>query len=132
MHNGYKNSLEKYASFEKRLCLIEKLLLKDKNKDTIDAEVEENMSSQYKILQDMVNNNKDSLTKIEVLLEEIKNNNKNESSKHSSLQESERKRCKWWNRGYCKFKQSCPYLHPKEICITEECLDKGCKKSKKS
>ena len=43
-------------------------------------------------------------------------------------QKSERKRCKWWNRGYCKFKQSCPYLHPKEICIEEQCLKKECEK----
>ena len=43
-------------------------------------------------------------------------------------QESENKRCKWWNRGYCKFKQSCPYLHPKKICIEEQCLNKECKK----
>ena len=97
---------------EKRLDKIEELLSIDKDSVTSDAQVE------YRILQDLVNNNKDALTKIEVDLQEIKNNKKkDESSEHSELQESDRKRYKWWNRGYCKLKESCPFLHPKAICI---------------
>ena len=27
-----------------------------------------------------------------------------------------RKRCRYYNRGYCKYKQKCRYFHPKQIC----------------
>ena len=26
------------------------------------------------------------------------------------------KKCRYFNRGYCKYKHNCKYLHPKEIC----------------
>ena len=28
----------------------------------------------------------------------------------------EPRRCKWWNRGYCREKEKCSFLHPKEDC----------------
>ena len=38
------------------------------------------------------------------------------------------KNINFFNRGYCKFKESCPLFHPKEICIEEKCLNQECKK----
>ena len=72
----------------------------------------------------MISNNKESLTQIEDDLKNIKNNKKDESLP----KESDTKRCNFFNRGYCKLKQSCPLLHPKVICVEEKCLNKECKK----
>ena len=34
------------------------------------------------------------------------------------------KRCKWWNRGYCRESINCPYSHPQEDC--NQYLQGGC------
>ena len=94
---------------------------------TVDSDMK-TWEDQFKILESRITENKDTLTKIEVDFEDIKNIKKDESSKQSFVQENDQKRCKWWNRGYCKFKQQCPFLHPKEICIEEKCVNKDCQK----
>ena len=40
----------------------------------------------------------------------------------------EKRRCKFWNAGYCKLKKACPFLHPENICSEIKCVDKTCKK----
>ena len=45
-------------------------------------------------------------------------------------EEKETKRCKWWNRGYCKEKNSCTFVHEKEDCkdhLNGSCTNRGCK-----
>ena len=39
------------------------------------------------------------------------------------------KRCKWWNRGYCREKGECRYSHPKDDCedhLKGSCITKRC------
>ena len=41
-----------------------------------------------------------------------------------------RKRCKWWNRGFCREKESCAFAHKKEDCeehLKGRCTKKDCK-----
>ena len=33
-----------------------------------------------------------------------------------SQNQNKAKRCKWWNRGFCREKEGCSYDHPKEAC----------------
>ena len=39
----------------------------------------------------------------------------------------ERKKCRYFNYGYCKYKEKCRFLHPESICNLEgSCEGKGC------
>ena len=41
----------------------------------------------------------------------------------------ERRRCKWWNRGYCREKKGCLFAHPREDCqdhLKGGCNNRGC------
>jgi hypothetical protein len=43
--------------------------------------------------------------------------------------EKDRRRCKWWNRGYCREKDSCSYSHPTGDCaehLQGRCTRRGC------
>ena len=121
MHNAYKILVEKSAAFDKRLNEIEKLLSKDE-----EIEVNENMSSQYKVLEEMINDNKEVINKIEGDIKSIENLKAGQSPKH--FHENNGKKCKFFIVGYCKFKESCPYEHPEEICPEEKCENKSCGK----
>ena len=35
-------------------------------------------------------------------------------------------KCKYFNPGYCKFKDNCKKMHPKMDCLQTLCLDKSC------
>ena len=51
------------------------------------------------------------------------NEEEKEKEKHTT------KRCKWWNRGYCREKGGCLYSHPKYDCedhLKGSCTTKGC------
>ena len=44
-------------------------------------------------------------------------------------EKTEKRRCKWWNRGFCREKEKCPFLHPKEDCqdhMQGRCILRGC------
>ena len=111
---------EQVKRFEKRLNTIEERMFKniesesEQNHEQILSE-DPNMLNKFKLLEEIVYATKEAMNNIENVSKNIE-------------QESEKKRCKWWNRGYCKFKQSCPYLHPKAICIEEQCSNKECEK----
>ena len=104
---------EKVKKYEKRLNTFEEIFSKKKqSKSKVGAE----QSDQYKLLEEIVNSNKEHLNKI---LDEVKDveNGKNYERK-----------CKFWNSGYCKFKKDCQFLHPEVICSEAICLEKSCKK----
>ena len=37
-------------------------------------------------------------------------------------------KCKYFNSGYCKYKEKCRFRHPAEECTIEKCSSKGCMK----
>ena len=67
------------------------------------------------------------LTKVKTTKSEVETSDKVETEstrcKHKATNEDQnvdkavvRKRCRYYNRGYCKFKSKCRYIHPKETC----------------
>ena len=36
------------------------------------------------------------------------------------------RKCKFYNSGFCRYKDECFFIHPKTICIEEACRDKNC------
>ena len=41
----------------------------------------------------------------------------------------ESKRCKWWNRGFCRVREKCSFSHVKGDCqehLADGCTTKGC------
>ena len=128
MYSTFKKLVEKVKLFEERLVKVETEQEKDcvLTKPLKDQTI--NMNNTYNILEEMISTNKESLTKIEDDLKLIKNNKKDESSRQSFPKESKIKRCNFFNRGYCKFKENCPLFHPKEICSEKQCLNKECMK----
>ena len=41
----------------------------------------------------------------------------------------EHRRCKWWNRGFCRDREGCAFNHPQEDCqdhLKERCTTMGC------
>ena len=60
----------------------------------------------------------------------------NEAKKAAGIQSDEKevrittvKRCKWWNRGFCRDKESCSFSHPLDDChdhLNGGCISRGC------
>ena len=45
------------------------------------------------------------------------------------IEVKEKKRCKWWNRGFCREREKCSFLHDREECqehLSGGCTSKGC------
>ena len=93
---------EMVKKLEKRLQTIEERIFKN-----IESETEKNDEQKTdpnmikKLIEEIVHANKEALNIIENVPKNVE-------------QETDKKRCKWWNRGYCKFKQSCPFFSPKD------------------
>ena len=52
-----------------------------------------------------------------------------DEEKLKELEVKETRRCKWWNRGFCRDRKGCSFNHPKEDCpdhIRDKCINKGC------
>ena len=60
----------------------------------------------------------------------VNKNNKDKETKANNENKpvSKNKICKFYNRGYCKFKMLCSFIHPKTKCTMENCKDKLCEK----
>ena len=37
-------------------------------------------------------------------------------------------KCKYYNKGFCKYREECNYFHPKDVCQEVNCNNKKCKK----
>ena len=122
---------EKVKKGEKRLNTIEELLSKNKKSEGevggIDNILNDDKESifRYKQLEELINTNKDALTKIEVDLKQVAEELKSSSGENDL---KDKRRCKFWNAGYCKLRNFCTFLHPEIICKETKCVDKFCKK----
>ena len=118
---SFKAISENFTKLEKRLETIEEFFSMNKQSEII---------SQNKLLEEMVNTNKDSIIKIEVNLKEVDKELKISTLKSSSTKNNlkDERRCKFWNAGYCKLNKTCPFSHPVIICSESKCTDKTCKK----
>ena len=77
--------------------------------------------------------NSESISRIEAEMKEIKNKRILQSKEKDTEQgkEIEVKRCRYFNKGYCKYEKKCRYFHTVEICKVYlkdgKCNVKGCK-----
>ena len=84
--------------------------------------------------------NSENLKRIDSEIKEMKNRiiatpNPREEDMDEGKEAEERnlaiKKCRYFNRGYCKYKSRCKYFHPQQICQdhleTLDCELKGCK-----
>ena len=86
--------------------------IKSENKIT---ELNNDVTTLYSIikkLNDKVNHNKNSI---------------NASDEQSKENTESTKICSFFNRGYCRSKSSCLFIHPKKHCTITKCTGKGCK-----
>ena len=137
--NAVKNLNERVLAIEQKIVdgkieeikdiidsqtIIDELLVKNSN----------DIESMKKVKGDNDDAIKNLATKIEVLDEEIKKRTK-ELNQHNDKEKVEqivdRKIvCKYYNRGYCRRKSWCWFLHPKDICRkylkNGKCSDKDC------
>ena len=54
---------------------------------------------------------------------ESKNKPVNRKNDESVESVQNKRRCHYWNDGYCRSKSSCLYLHPKTLCEDEKCVE---------
>ena len=107
-------------------------VLEEKENRSQSDEIQEIVKSQ-KTLEEIITTNAIAIKRID---EEIKkcqtNKEKIESSKDETNKvENEEKKCRYFNRGHCKFKLECKFLHPTDICKThlegKKCNQNLCK-----
>ena len=83
--------------------------------------------------------NIESIIRIDKEMEEMKNSgfgsqssrgNHTEEVKGASEKGIVTKKCRYYDKGYCKYASKCRYSHPKEMCRTykesKRCKDRGC------
>ena len=84
------------------------------------------------VLAEIINNGM-SLDSIDFLLAKARKaeraNIVEEVAKGGQEEVKETRRCKWWNMGYCREKERCSFVHPKEDCqdhLQGRCTYRGC------
>ena len=103
-----------------------------------DQEVKDIAEKQAR-LDELVVVNKESIIRIDKEMEEMKNSgfgsqssrgNHTEEVKGASEKGIVTKKCRYYDKGYCKYASKCRYSHPKEMCRTykesKRCKDRGC------
>ena len=84
-----------------------------------EEEIQELIKTQ-KMLNDIVVSNSEAIKNIDIEIKRIEN--EKDASKVESEKEVDNnkaikaKKCKYFNRGYCKYKIECRFVHPREIC----------------
>ena len=99
-----------------------------------DNQVQEIIKSQEMIDRIIVANS-DSIKRLDIeiaKLERKKEADEPLKDKKEADVKDETKRCRYYNKGFCKYEKRCRYFHPQEICQnhldTLNCNLKGCKK----
>ena len=86
------------------------------------------------MLNDIVVSNSEAIQQIDIEIKRLEN--EREAAKVDSKKDEDdtraikSKKCKYFNRGYCKYKFKCKFVHPGEICTIylegKRCDDKNC------
>jgi vacuolar-type H+-ATPase subunit I/STV1 len=99
-----------------------------------EEEIQELIKTQ-KVLNDIVLSNSEEIKQVDIKIKQLEN--KNEATKVYSKEDTDdtraikAKKCKYYNRGYCKSKFKCKFVHHRESCKIylegKSCDDKNCK-----
>ena len=98
-----------------------------------EEEIKELIKTQ-KMLNDIVVSNSEAIKQIDIEIKRLENEReavKVDSKKdEDDIRAIEAKKCKYYNRGYCKYKFKCKFVHPGESCKTylegKRCDEKNC------
>ena len=100
--------------------------------DTISARLSELGREAKLVLAEMINSG-ESLDSVDFLLAKARKaeqaNLVDEFGNGKQDEAKETRRCKWWNRGYCREKERCLFIHPKGDCqdhLQGRCTSRGC------
>ena len=106
--------------------------LEEKVDKTLNAEIQEIIKTQ-KNVEEMIAANSDAIQCIDSEISKFQNDKaKAASDKHINVETiKELKKCKYFNKGHCKYKLACKFAHPREVCEnhlrTGKCYEKLCK-----
>ena len=78
-----------------------------------------------KEIDDAINNLNDKIMEIKKERNEVKSN---VEGINVGQNEKVMKKCRYYNTGYCKYKQKCKFIHSNETCKNQQCDGKGCSK----
>jgi hypothetical protein len=89
-----------------------------------------------RLLAELIEANSDRIRCIESEIKDIKNRKNvippsTEKDSDDNKEVTEHKKCRYYDKGYCKYQKRCRYFHPLEICKTHleklKCKEKGCR-----
>ena len=104
-HNGIEESISANTRAVKRLDTEIKSIVKDKNKKENNRK---DIDEALKRLDDEILQIKKGAKKVETVHDTSKASDKNKQGI----------RCRYFNYGFCKYKEKCRFIHPKEVCET--------------
>ena len=104
--------------------------LEEKVDTTRNDEIQEIINA-HTNLEDVIALNSEAITRIDNELLRMQNEKAETDPAKDDVIKAESKKCKYFNRGHCKFKLKCRFVHPTEICRTylegKTCYEKLCK-----
>ena len=121
-------------SLKDTIKALEKRMLERENE-----EVKEILEKQ-RVLEEVLAANSEAITRIDMEIEKMGQAKVEvEASKDATTEQvysdngtANPKKCRYYNRGYCKYDKRCRYFHPREICQDylehQKCETKGCGK----
>ena len=106
--------------------------LEEKSNKSHEEDIKELMNRQ-ETLDEIIKANSEAIKRIDVEIINMKNDKATADKSDNCDKEAENKdkKCKYYNRGYCKYKAECKFSHPNKICIVYleggRCDMKACK-----
>ena len=86
-----------------------------KNNTKLLEDQTKNMGNTYIILEEMISSNKEILQTLKMILK-VLNENKDKVVSGENNKVNISAKCHYYNKGYCRSKSSCNFLHPTVLC----------------
>ena len=103
--------------------------LEEKVYKTQNAEIQEIIKTQKNVEQ-MIAANADALKSVDSEISKFQNDKAKATTHVETVKE--KKKCKYFNKGHCKYKLACKFAHPREVCENHlgagKCYEKLCKR----
>ena len=107
----------------------------EKQETSENSDIKEIVEKQ-RLLFDLVEANSERIRQIDIEMKDIINKRKvmeKDSVEKEKVAESNlvKKKCRYYDKGYCKYQKKCRYFHPIEVCKThlekQKCKENGCR-----
>ena len=121
-------------------CSVEKLEKKEPHKE--DEKIQEIVEAQQ-VIDAIIVANADAIKQIDKEIKDMSAHNCAKEAQNDIIEKGnddrenvKRKRCRYYNRGFCKFKNKCRFVHSDKICNiyleTQMCTQKDCKETRET